>query len=288
MISMKRILKLFGFAVVGFFVFLTGQTIGEHIAINREIRQFVQRGVLDEVHSTDSIKYHKVSRETYYPNELIRAPFFNDNYLTPGDAGDIFVTQQSPLVGYPGVHGFVTFFFGGHAAVVDESNHIFETIGIPNEDEKLLDVMFNGGRNTHVMGGINNYWLDPIHRTVDNNDPSFRAFGTYYRNKWIGLRLKGITQADIDNTLLFLEDLDNRKVQYNFWFVLNTKDRYYCTDMVSRAFESLQTADGKQKYNLNRDLVAVTVNDLVLSKDTYISYYVTTDKKDVKHVYYIG
>lgn len=285
---MKRILRLLLFAVIGFFVFLTGQTIGEHIAINREIRQFVQKGVLDEVNSTDTIKYYKVSRETYYPNELIRDPFYTGDYLKPGDAGDIFVTQRSPLVAYPGVDQFVTFFFGGHAAVIDDSNTIFETIGIPNSDEKLLDVILNGGRDTHVKGGIRNYWLDPTHRAEDNNDPSYRAFGTYYRNDWIGLRIKGITQAEIDESLAYLSKLEQEEAQYNFLFVLNTKNKYYCTDMVSRAYESIQTESGKQKYDLNRDAIAVTVNDLVLSKDTYISYYVTTDKNDVKHVYYIG
>ncbi len=284
---MKQMLRTLLVLIAGFFIFLFGQTIGEHIAIKREIRQFVQRGVLDEVHSTDTIKYYKVSRETYYPNELIREPFFNDNYLKPGDAGDIFVTQQSPLVGYPGVHEFVTFFFGGHAAVIDENNEVYETIGIPEADEKLLDVIINGGRYTHVTGGTSNYWLNPIYRSTDDGDPSYRAYGNYYRNEWIGLRIKGITQEDIDVALDFLADKEEKKSQYNFLFILFTRNKYYCTDMVSRAYESIQTESGKQKYNLNRDVIAVTVNDLILSKNTYISYYVTT-RNNVKHVYYIG
>lgn len=49
---MKRIIKILLVSVAGFFIFLFGQTIGEHIAIQREIHQFVQRGVLDEVNST--------------------------------------------------------------------------------------------------------------------------------------------------------------------------------------------------------------------------------------------
>lgn len=284
---MKRILRITTVLIAGFFIFLFGQTLGEHIAIQREIGQFVRKGVLDEVNSTDTIKYYKVSRETYYPDELIRDPFFNNNYLKPGAAGDIFVTQQSPLVGYPGVHEFITFFFGGHAAVLDEQNRIYETIGIPDSDENLLDVIINGGRSTHVMGNITNYWLNPIYRDTDDLDPSYRAFGNYYRNEWIGLRINGVTQTDIDLALEYLEDKAQKESQYNFLFVLFTRNKYYCTDMVSRAYESIQADNGKQKYNLNRDVIAVTVNDLVLSKDTYISYYVTT-KNNVKHVYYIG
>jgi hypothetical protein len=280
-------MKILLVSIAGFFIFLFGQTIGEHIAIQREIRQFVQRGVLDEVNSTDTIKYYKVSRETYYPNELIRSPFYNNDLTKPGAAGDIFVTQQSPLVAYPGVHEFVTFFFGGHAAVIDENNKIYETIGIPDADENLLDVMINGGRNTHVVGGVFNYWLNSNYRDTNESDPSYLSFGNWYRNEWVGLRVKGVTQDDIDEALLFLEDKAEKEAQYNFLFVLFTRNKYYCTDMVSRAYESIQADNGKQKYNLNRDLIAVTVNDLILSKNTYISYYVTT-RNNVKHVYYIG
>lgn len=284
---MKYTLRNILILVAGFFIFLFGQTLGEHIAIQREIRQFVQRGVLDEINSTDTIKYYKVSRETYYPDELIRNPFYNNNYLKPGAAGDIFVTQQSPLVGYPGIHEFVTFFFGGHAALVDQNNKIYETIGIPNSDEKLLDVIINGGADTHVVGGITNYWLDPNFRREDEFDPSYLAFGSWYRNKWIGLRVKGATQEDIDYALNYVEDKAEQKAQYNFLFVLFTKNKYYCTDIVSRAYEAVKNEEGKQKYQFNRDLIAVTVNDLILSKSTYISYYVTTIN-NVKHVYYIG
>lgn len=284
---MKDLLRNLLILTAGFFIFLFGQTVGEHIAIRREISQFVQRGVLDEINSTDKIKYYKVSRETYYPNEIVRDPFYNNNYLKPGSAGDIFVTQQSPLVGYPGIHEFVTFFFGGHAAILDQNNRIYETIGIPNDDESLLDVIINGGEDTHVIGDVSNYWLNPTFRTEDEMDPSYRAFGTYYRNEWIGLRIKGATQTDIDGALAYVEDKAQKESQYNFLFVLFTKNKYYCTDIVSRAYESVRNEQGKQKYNLNRDLIAVTVNDLIISKCTYISYYVTT-KNNVKHVYYIG
>lgn len=284
---MKYTLRNILILVAGFFIFLFGQTLGEHIAIQREIRQFVQRGVLDEINSTDTIKYYKVSRETYYPNELVRNPFYSNNYLKPGAAGDIFVTQQSPLVAYPGIHEFVTFFFGGHAAMVDQNNKIYETIGIPNSDEKLLDVIINGGADTHVVGGIGNYWLDPNFRREDSFDPSYLAFGSWYRNKWIGLRVKGVTQDDIDYALAYVEDKAEQKAQYNFLFVLFTKNKYYCTDIVSRAYEAVKNEEGKQKYQFNRDSIAVTVNDLILSKSTYISYYVTT-MNNVKHVYYIG
>lgn len=283
---MKKILLRVLILIAGFFIFLTGQTVGEYILINKDIKAFMEKGVLQESISTDTVKYYKVSRETYYPDEYARDAFYQGNLNKPGAMGDIFVTQTSPLAMYPGVHQFVSFYFGGHAAYVDEDNLLFETIGIPNSDEKLLDVMFNGGRNTHVMDNVRNYWLSPNHR--DETDPGFAAYGTYYRKEWIGLRVKGATLEDNQAVVDHLRSLAEQKAQYNFFFVLNTKNRYYCTDLVTRAIEKIDDIDGTQKFDFNKDGFAVTINDMILSKDTYISFYVRTDKNDVKHVYYIG
>lgn len=282
---MKRILKVVLLLVVGFFVFLTGQTVGEHIAIKIETSVFMSKGVLQSDISTELVKYYKVSRETYYPDEYERSPFFNNNLTRPGAAGDIFVTQTSPLAIYPGVHQFVSFFFGGHAAYVDNNNQVYETVGIPDSDEGFIDVVINGGRNTHVMSGISNYWLRPDRR--DETDPGYTTYGSYYRKEWIGLRLRNSSKADANYVIDELETLAAQKAQYNFLFVLNTKNKYYCTDLITRSIEKIQTDEGKQKFNFNADGIAVTINDMILSKDTYIAYFVKTDRNDVKHIYYI-
>lgn len=283
---MKKIIVRILVLVAGFFIFLTGQTVGEHIIIRREVKEFTSKGVLQEDISTDLIKYYKVSRETYYPEEYVRDPFYQGDLNRPGAIGDIFVTQTSPLALHPGVHQFVSFYFGGHAAYVDENNRLFETIGIPGASEKFLDVLLNGGENTHAMDNVRNYWLDPNHR--DETDPGYRTYGNYYRKEWIGLRVKESTLEDNQAVVSNLRSLAEQKAQYNFLFVLNTKNRYYCTDLVTRSIEKINDSQGNQKYKFNKDGFAVTINDMILSKDTYIAYFVTTDRKNVKHVYYIG
>ncbi len=265
-------------------MFAVGQTTAETIAVEIEIKNFVKKGILQTDISNDEIKYYKVSRETYYPNEFVREPFYNDNLETPGSEGDIFVTRQAPFPTMPGIYEFISFFFGGHAAYIGEDNVVYETIGFP-DDVSLIHAMFYGSKNT-IVTKENNYWLDPHFHLED--DPSYKRFGSYYRREWIGIRVKGVTKEEIEQVNDFMEHLALIKAQYNFFFVFHTKNRYYCTDMMSRAYATITNSDGKQKYNLNRDGIAVSVNDLILSKDTYVSYYVRTDAKNVKHVYYVG
>lgn len=281
---MKRILKLIVILFVGFLVFLTGQTLREHIMIKQEIKKFTKQGVLQEDISTDLIKYYKVSRETYYPDELMRDPFYNGDLESPGAEGDIFVTQQAPYPTLPGLYEFVTFYFGGHAAYIGADNIIYDIAGYPEVGETFLGVFFKGGKSTIVSDSYN-YWLDPdFHRPDEGN---YRHFGSYYRKEFFGFRVKGVTEEDINHTSAYMQHLVDIKAQYNFQYIINRKNRYYCTDMMERAYASITKSDGKPKYNLNNDGVAVTVNDLILSKDTYLSFYVKTDKDNVKHIYYI-
>lgn len=287
---MKKIRKIISFVLIfflGFLIFLTGQTVAETVIINREIRKFVQKGVYQpEISNEDTIKFYKVSRETYYPEEFEREPFFNGNLLKLGAEGDIFLTRQAPLPTYPGIYEAVSFYFGGHAAYFGKDNDMYETFGFPSADETLFSVIINGGSNTFVQVETSNYWLDPDYRNED--DESYRKFGTYYRKEWIGLRVKGITKEEISQVTDFMDTLADKKSQYNHLFIFNTKNKYYCTDMMSRALSTITDSNGESKYNLNKDGVATTVNDLILSSDTYISYYVKTDKNNVKHVYYVG
>lgn len=285
--KLKRIIKISLVLFLGFLVFLTGQTFAETAKINKEIKTFMDKGVYQPHLSEEgTIKFYKVSRETYYPNELKREPFFNGDLTKPGASGDILVTRQSPIPTYPGFYEFVSFYFGGHAAYIGENNNIYETFGFPNYDETLLDVIINGGDSTFVQVEHSNYWLDPNYR--DDNSPDYIKFGNYYRKEWIGLRVKGVTDDEISQVTSYMDELVEKEAQYNHLYIFNTKNKYYCTDMMSRAYATITNSNGDSKYNLNKDGVVTTVNDLILSSDTYISYYVKTDKSNVKHVYYIG
>lgn len=278
--GVKTLLILF----MGFLLFLTGQTAAEWVKAQQDIKSFTSKGVLREDISTDTIKYYQVSRETYFPDEFERSPFYNGDLKYPGAEGDVLVTRQSPFANKPGIYDFVTFYFGGHAAYIGEDNILFETAGIPRLGESWFKIIFKGSDST-VASTSSNYWLNPNFR--NDNDPTYSAFGSYYRKEFIGLRVKGITSDEIKEVNDFMNHTVDIEAQYNFFFIFNTQNRYYCTDLVSRGFDTITNSNGNQKYNLNSDLVATTVNDLILSNDTYISFYVKTDKNNVKHIYFI-
>lgn len=287
MMKIKKIINVTLFLFLSFVIFLTGQTAAETIKVKREIKSFMNLGVYQPELSEDGvIKFYKVSRETYYPNEFERDAFFEGDLTKPGAPGDIFLTQQAPFPDYPGVYELITFYFGGHAAYFGEDNAIYETFGFPVGDESLLDVIINGGRESFAQIETDNYWLDPDYRSVDGY--AYNKFGTFYRKEWIGVRVKGVTEEEISQVTTFMDNLIDIKAQYNHLFIFNTKNRYYCTDMMSRAYGTITNSNGESKYNLNQDGVVTTVNDIILSSDTYISYYVKTDKNNVRHVYYIG
>ncbi len=282
---MKKIIKLIVVMFIGFLVFSTGVTAAETIAVRRKIKNFTKLGILQEDISTNKTKYFKVSRETLgFEEEFEREPFFHNNLTQPGFEGDIFVTQQSPFPNLPGVHQFVSFYFGGHAAYVGDNNRLYEIAGIPSGDESFLEVFFKGSDST-VANSTSNYWMNDSFR--DENDPSFVNYGSYYRKEWVGLRVKGVSLDSINKVTNFMKDLENRKVQYNFQFIINRKDRYYCTDMMNRAYETIINNNSFNDISLNYDMVATTVNDLILSKHSYIAYYVTTDKNGIKYLYFI-
>lgn len=282
---MRKIIKTVLVIFLGFLVFLTGQTVRETIEVRSKIKKFVSLGVFQDNISNDKIKYYKVSRETFRDIEVYdRPPFFDNDLLMPGAEGDVFVTLQSPFPGYPGINEFVSFFFGGHAGYISNNNKVIEITGIPSGDESFFKVFFKGSDST-VANETSNYWLNPNYR--NESDDSYSYFGSFYRKEWIGLRVKNVSYEDVELVTDFMKDLVDRNVQYNFQFILNTRDRYYCTDMMSRSYESIINNNRLNNIDLNSDGVAVTVNDLILSKDTYIAYYIFTDKNNVKHVYYI-
>ena len=278
--GVKTLLILF----MGFLLFLTGQTAAEWVKVQQEIKTFTSKGVLREDISTDTSKYYQVSRETYYPDEFERSSFYNNDLKYPGAEGDILVTRQSPFANKPGIYDFVTFYFGGHAAYVGEDNTLYETSGMIGPGSNLFKTLFQGSDST-IASTSSNYWLNPNFR--NDKDPTYNAFGTYYRKEFIGLRVKGITSDEIKEVNEFMNHVVDIEAQYNFFFVFRTQNRYYCTDLISRGFDTITYSNGNQKYNLNSDLVVTTVNDLILSDDTYISFYVRTDKNNVKHIYFI-
>ena len=295
---MKRTLVIIFCFLIFSFLF----TFVENIKVRNEISDFKSRAIFDSevtFYGEDGIeetrRYYKVPRIYAYETSDKRSVFYDQNlnekeYL--GQKGDIFVTQLSPFPTVPFVHQIMTFYFGGHAAINNGNNKYIEATGFPRPGESILDIIrYQGDENHNFSVGVNlssnNYWLDPKFRSSEDQD--FLAYGNYYRKEFIGLRVKNITDDQIDLAVSYAEEQLNKRALYNFLFIFDMQKKYYCTDLVSRAYQSALIDVKNQKTfsrSLNDDKFITTVNDLILSKDTYITIYVEIIE-GIPHIYYL-
>ena len=110
-------------ALVVFILFFLSTTIAEYVEINREIQSFMERGTLVEVDELNKIKYYEVPRRNGEIDKPSFTEYDGDKYAFAGSYGDMFVTQESPFFHSPDIplaYEFVSFWWGGHAAIVSD------------------------------------------------------------------------------------------------------------------------------------------------------------------------
>lgn len=324
----KKILNIFFTLAIFGILYSFFFTSYENIKINKMINNFKNRSLifyentnLEPVESVVTInnqtiirRFRIVPRET--SQELATANvFYNDNYNNIGIEGDIFVTQQSPFPNIFLFHQFMSFYYGGHAAIKAGPSSYYEATGYPEDAKELFQTIFHNGKDPHSLSpiaAINNteYWYNP----VKNNEYGYNEF---YRTKVIGLRINNPFLNDekseekynnvINNALTNAQQKIDNDSLYNFLFFLNMRYKYYCTDFVSRVYEEALTnvinnstdyvSKGYAK-RLNDDGFITSVNDLILSKDTFIHFYIEVTyetrlingvetKLPVQNIYYL-
>lgn len=310
----KLILLLALFGIIYSFSFTTY----ENIKVNNMIKKFKKRADLNSevlINVTNGgesyyRRYLEVPRET--SKELNdQKNVFNDfekNEL--GRNGDIFVTRDSPFPEKVLIHNFVSYYFGGHSALLYYENNnpnFIEATGFPTSDESIFDYIFNKGNALHdlhstVSVNSKNYWTTP-----DRLNEYY--FDMFYRDKYIGLRQ--VKNIDDDLYEQYINEAINKtyeKVEsdslYNFLFFINTRYKYYCTDLLGRSFDEAynKVVNDKQEYKskgyakkMNDDGFISSVNDLILSRDTFIHFYVeineeilNDEKVIVETIYYLS
>lgn len=217
------------------------------------IEQFKKKGIYQPDISTDNIKYYKIeSNETY--------PVFikNGDDVIPGNTGDILVSTQAFLAG-PFINGFVGFFAGGHAAFCMGNYSDFDFSA--NETTSLEATGMEEDSN------LSNLWE--------------REYWAEYQNPFteiIGLR---VSMTDKERKEVVSAATSLLGDPYNYSFLFDTTNKSYCSDLVAKAFKKI----GK---NLNKDDFTTSIYDLIVSKDSYISYYHYFDSNGIKYIYYLG
>ncbi|MBU1092865.1 MAG: hypothetical protein KKH01_00235 [Firmicutes bacterium] len=285
-ITVLRVVIFLLLIIPGLFVYGFGVAVVENTKVDRLIEEFKQRAgdeyieeTLDFSGTTQVRRYYEVSRETSYELNDTRSVFYDSSKLYLGQKGDIFVAQDSPFPNVPVIHQFISYYFGGHAAINNGNNRFVEATGFPDDDETLLGIILQPGNepndySTTVNLSSTNYWLNPKYRTPE--DEAYPYFGPNYRKDFVGLRVKDITSDQIDSAVDFATSKVDLSL-YNFTFFLDLKYKYYCTDLVSRAYQDVMVDPEDQRdYSraLNDDRFITSVNDMILSRETYMIFYV--------------
>ena len=317
-VKIKKIIRVLLLAALFGITYSLFFTVYENIRVNNVISNFVERA---NDTPSEVVELNLVSRGTYIrkyfevPRETLNEKdgknvFMDDEKTNIGQFGDFFVTPQSPFPTVFGFHQFMSYYYGGHAAIKSGEDELLEATGFPDfGNESLLEIIFSKGYKGHgyspVATSTDNYWMEPstIHHYYNN----------FYRTRYMGLRaVNPFIETDNSEELYndYLEAAVNgakQKIEdealYNFLFFLNMRRKYYCTDFVSRTFEEAfeKVVNNKLDYvskgyakKLNDDGFITSVNDLILSRDTYLTFYVEINEEEylgetkiVENIYYL-
>lgn len=250
--NIKIVLKICRFILL--FILVTGITaaITKNIYSEILINQFKSKGVYQEELSTDEIKIYHIESNEERPTILIK-----DDMITPGNVGDIIISLDLK-VDIELIGRTVSFFAGGHAGLVLDD--YLDCKGSADPDFLLESTGFGDQTDAFVFN--KNYWYE------DNVTPF---------DEVIGLRVKTTEQ---ERSKVISKAMALVGEPYNYTFFFNTKEASYCTDIIGKAYSEIG-------IDLNKDKLTTSVYDLLVSKDTYISYYYYKDSKGVKHFYYL-
>lgn len=246
---MKKILSMILACLLSFIIWATISASVENIKIDLTVKKFVEAGIFVPELSTEKNKYYQVTpeRELDIPTYTL-----DGTMIVPGGPGDILTTKIA-AIDIPVINEGITFYVGGHAALcafpytTDEvsftSNNTLEVTGFGSD--------ITVGKRTKRSWFIDDYYEIMAYRVDTSLENRYQAFL---------------------NSLAYLGQ------EYNYSFIFNTKNKKYCSDLVSQSFKTVG-------INLNPDYVATTVLDLMASPKVYLTYYSRVDENGVRHTY---
>ncbi|MDE5715279.1 MAG: hypothetical protein K2I42_04010 [Anaeroplasmataceae bacterium] len=228
--------------------------IAKHIQSTSLIHQFKQKGVYQESLSSSNLKVYTIqSNETLETYQIVNGVYY------PGNTGDIILSLTSEME-IPFVHGFVSFFAGGHAALVlgDYEDQNTQTNAVNNF--KVMEATGLNETDNYAEIANKTYWVTAdIYQEV------------------IVVRPK---MTEEQRKKVLANAMAMEKDPYNYSFLFDTKNKSYCSDLISKTFDTVG-------INLNKDSFTTSIYDILISNETYISYYHYYDSQGVKHVYYL-
>lgn len=260
----KKVLKIFVntlLIIIGLaIIFITNGYYEKAIIIN-QIEDFKERAIyVGEDPIQKNVHYYKVSKEYEY-EDVSRYTFDINSKRNIGSKTDVIITNRNPMRGTPVLDPLVGFlasnFYVGHSSMnsVDDGSRMYEVVGNSGTP----------GKNVVIEG--TNDWYSYIE---DIETPVI-----------VGVRIKDTTEEQRDKMVEYADQQLGKG--YNYSFIFNRANTYYCTDLVSRS----------AKYaglNINYDHFATTGNDMIISKNTYIFFLrdiVYEDGEPVFNIYFL-
>ncbi|MDR2867529.1 MAG: hypothetical protein LBV55_02585 [Acholeplasmatales bacterium] len=272
---MKKILIGFVLVFLAILLYIVGSTSVEKIIINQQIKEFIGHSQLEYEDVVHKRAYYRVNLPNYHP-EYSFDPM-SQSPIRLSHPGDILVNLVGTFREAPAwINDSLAFFIGGHSALVGNDDALFEAIGFG--DVPVIDHILypNSGYpnidDTGVYKGTN-YW-----------------FSEPYTNEFFALRMKNATAGDMQKAVANAQEYYDNRIKgeggFNYLFIMNKTTKFYCGDVVNRAWSSFTPEGQSKNFNLNKDGVASMQNDMLVSKDAYMYLYYKLDG-DIDKYYYI-
>src|SRR5690554_6976197 len=243
---------------LGLIFFING--FYEKAIVNDKIEDFKARAeYIGPDENLKNVHYYRVKKE--YDYEDVSRNTFTIDERNIGSKTDVIITNRNPMRGTPVLDPLVGFlasnFYVGHSSMnsVDDGSRMYEVVGNSGTP----------GKNVVIEG--TNDWYRYIE---DIETPVI-----------VGVRIKDTTEEQRDKMVEYADQQLGKG--YNYSFIFNRANTYYCTDLVSRS----------AKYaglNINYDHFATTGNDMIISKNTYIFFLrdiVYEDGEPVFNIYFL-
>lgn len=236
--------------VFSIFVIMLISATFKNIKTTKMVKDFMSKGVLEQKYGTDTEIY-----AVYTDQDIDDTIKFSLDGLYLGNTGDIFIMPESTVSGIGLFNSYMTYQFGGHAGVIgyDEDGKEF-----------LIEAMGGTKEEAYVYKST-----DPI--DVDLYKPEERSV--------IGLRVKASTLEERKKAYEYALAQVGKK--YNYLYIFDKEDKYYCTDLCTRAYQSIG-------YDIDKDGLYVACQDLLYFDNTYITFFKYIDPKtNIIKIYYL-
>ena len=255
---MRKIVKwiLTGILIFVFFILFSFglDSAIEHIIFYNKVADFKDKAVYQEDISSYYTKYYKIESSDGKPGYTK----VGDRFL-PGSLGDIITSPDSSFFNglFFGdmIGDFAGYFVGGHASIVLDKY----------EDYELLVSEYDTVESTITTGNSPAYITD---RDYWNTNESF--------DKVVGFRAP-LTDTELDDLLSVAVGQEGDF--YNKSFTFNTKNKSYCSDLITKVYK-------KYGINTNKDGYWTTIWDIMATPDLDIIYYHEIIG-DIKYIYYV-